>query len=231
MDRLKAMPLLAHFSLEAYVTWPRFSYIYGWVGCKQEQEEKKQRPGNGGGQCGPLVTNNVADEIAGVYDDCFRGIYGYCVRRLYSKDQAEDAASAVFLRLVEEYGVLRHKSSKGLRNWLYGTANNVIARYFRDARRHREIVAAVTRERQALSFQGVGGDDRLDWPVLYEAIARLEGRHQEMVVLRYFQGLETSAIAKILGMRHVTVRVGLSRAVKKLQSELERRFGVLHEEG
>jgi RNA polymerase sigma factor (sigma-70 family) len=168
------------------------------------------------------------DEIVELYRSSVREIFGYSVRRLFTKHLAEDATSAVFLRLVEQYSALRHKGRPEIRNWLYGTASNVIAAYLLDAKRQKEIAENLARERQREVAVGREGEDRLDWPVLYEAIGRLKRRQQEVVVLRYFQGLETSAIAEALGMRHVAVRVLLWRAVKRLRQELEKPFGEPH---
>ncbi len=158
-------------------------------------------------------------EITGHYRRHYGRIYRYCVYRLYSRDVAEDAAAEVFLRLVDEYERVKERDAMGIRNWLYGTASNVAAKYLRDARRRREIAEAVSR-RTNRSEEGAGDDDRVDWPSLYEAIGRLGGKDQELITLRYFEGLATQEIAELVGIRHVTVRVRLSRAVGKLKREL-----------
>ena len=174
------------------------------------------------------MSNDSMDGIVGVYENSFREIFSYCAYRLFSKHLAEDATSAVFLRLVEQYPTLRGENKRKIRNWLYGTASNVVARYLRDAKRRRDILTELARERQSRLAAGSDGDGRLDWPVLYEAIGKLKRRQQEILVLRYFQGLQTSAIAEALGMKDVTVRVQLSRAVKRLGLELEIPFGERH---
>ncbi|KKL21561.1 hypothetical protein LCGC14_2444210, partial [marine sediment metagenome] len=87
------------------------------------------------------MSDEIGHEILEVYGNSFREIYGYCAYRLFSRQLAEDAASAVFLRLVEQYPTLRGRSQQEIRNWLYGTASNVVARYLRDARRRKEIAA------------------------------------------------------------------------------------------
>lgn len=171
------------------------------------------------------LVRNCRNEIVELYRAYIGEIFAYCVRRLASKQLAEDATSAVFLRLVEQYPVLKHKGRKRIRSWLYGTASNVIARFLRDASRCRDIAAELGRRRRSRFADDPEEHGHLDWPILYEAIGRLKRRHQEILVLRYFQGLETSAIAAALGMKHVTVRVQLSRAVKRLRRELEAAFG------
>jgi RNA polymerase sigma factor (sigma-70 family) len=159
------------------------------------------------------------EEILAVYAAHVREIYAFCLRRLASVQLAEDATSAVFLRLVQEYETIGDRGKQGIRYWLYGTARNAVAKHIRDAGRHREVVAELTRLKEADQSNGVRGDP-LDWPVLYEAIGKLKWEQQDIVVLRYFQNLTTAEIAAVLDMKHVTVRVHLSRAVKRLKQEL-----------
>ncbi len=171
------------------------------------------------------MSESTAAEIVEVYERSFREVFRYCAYRLFSKQLAEDAASAVFLRLVEQYPTLRSKDDQEIRKWLYGTASNVVARCLRDAKRRRTIVDTLARERQSRLSAGPNDDGHLDWPVLYEAMDKLNQRQQDVLVLRYFQGLNAPAIGAILGMKPVTVRVQLSRAAKRLKRELDTRFG------
>jgi len=174
---------------------------------------------------GPIVPFDTGREIADIYGRCFRGVYGYCAYRLYTRSLAEDATSTVFLKLVEKYPALRSKTQREIRNWLYGTASNVVASYLRDAARREKIAAALSRDRANLSAQDPRKGNRFDWPVLYEAMRQLTPEVQAIVALRYFEGLTTSEIAESLGLKHVTVRVRLSRAIKSLRERLERRLG------
>ena len=176
------------------------------------------------------MLNVAAAEIEEIYESSFTEIYRYCAYRLFSAELAEDAAAAVFLRLVEKYAALRGRERREVRAWLYGTASNVAARHLRDARRRRRIAAELARERDRLRARPED-NGRLDWPVLYEAMHGLKRKDQDVIVLRYFQGLQTSEIAEALGVKHTTVRVRLSRAVKKLKDALGPRFGEYDESG
>jgi len=170
------------------------------------------------------VQNDIRGEIEDLYRTFFKAIFGYCAYRLFEKNLAEDATSSVFLRFAEEYPKLRGRSKTDIRNWLYGTASNVVARYLADAHREIAVLSGLVRKQEGIFAQPFEDSEILDWPVLYEAMRRLKPRDQEIIALRYFQGFETSVIAKMTGTRHVAVRVRLSRAVKKLRQELEEPF-------
>lgn len=184
------------------------------------------QPRGGRGAIGPNVSSEIEKELVDVYRSFLGRIYAYCARRLYRSDLAEDAASACFLRFVEQYDTLRGKSYIELRNWLYGTASNAVAKILRDERRLRLIQADVARD-IAVAFPS--RDAMLDWPAVYQAIGKLSDREREVLILRFYEDLETLAISKILGIRHVTVRVRLSRAIKKIRRHLGRSIDGLQE--
>ena len=162
--------------------------------------------------------------IERIYATSVKRIYGYCLRRLFRQDLAEDAASVVFVRLVERYREIQHRSERETLGWLYGTASNVVAGVLRDERRALEIQQTLARELEK-KVARPSADEHPAWPAVFMAIGRLRQRQQDMLVLRFFQGLETSEIAAALGLKHSTVRVDLSRAVKALRQDLENACG------
>lgn len=166
---------------------------------------------------GSDVPNNCSEDITRLYESYFRAIYSYCTYRLFTAGYAEDATSEVFLKLVERYPDFRNKTELEIKNWLYGTASNVVAAYLRDSRRRQKIAADLQTE--AVRVQN-DDESTMNWPVLYKAISRLKQRDQDIVIMRYFQGLELAAVAEIVGVRYGTVRTRLSRAIRKLRQEL-----------
>jgi RNA polymerase sigma factor (sigma-70 family) len=171
------------------------------------------------------VDRVARDEIVALYDAFFEEVYAYCAFRLYSKDLAEDATAAVFLRLVEKYEELNDRCRAGVRSWLYGTASNVVAKHLRDVRRRREIVTRLARERELCHSERPAAWGRSDWPVVHEAICRLSRPDQDIITMRYFGGLDSAAIAQALGIARITARVRLSRAIKGLRKQLGKAYG------
>ena len=162
---------------------------------------------------------NSEDDIVELHRSFYGRIFGYCVYRLFRKDLAEDATAEVFLQLVKDYDRLSGTDAVSIRNWLFGTASNVAAKYLRDAKHRREITDAVRRAVDAGPGRA-SGSDKLDWPLLYEAIGRLNMRDQNVVTLRCFEGLEPREIAQALNLPQVTVRVRLCRAIRRLRKDI-----------
>lgn len=52
---------------------------------------------------------------------------------------------------------------------------------------------------------------------LKEALAKLKPGHQDVVTLRFYEGLNSEQIGEILEMKPATVRSQLARALKKIK--------------
>jgi RNA polymerase sigma-70 factor (ECF subfamily) len=149
-------------------------------------------------------------------------VYAYCACRLYRPELAEDATSQVFVEMVECFGDFADKDDAQTCLWLYRRAASVVSNYIRTRQRRAEILKAVARERAAMPDGWIGA--HLDWPLLYKAILNLKADQQHVVVLRYFEGMTTSDIARILQIKLGTARVLLLRATRKLRKQLEQRL-------
>jgi RNA polymerase sigma factor (sigma-70 family) len=168
------------------------------------------------------MADDLEAEVMSLFHDLGGQVFGYCMHRLSRRDLAEEAVSQVFLLLVERYPSLRQRGRDGIRNWLFGTASNVVAGCIRDERRQRKIAEALAaRTVEAHDGSAIG---RLDWPILHKALRELSVKDQEVLTLRYFTGLTTRHIAEALGITHVGARVRLSRAIDRLREKVGKAF-------
>ena len=168
-------------------------------------------------------------ELESIHSRYYPEIYRYCAYKLFSRDLAEDAASAVFVKLVEKYQALRSKGDQEIRSWLYGTASNVAASFLRDTRRQRGIVSELSKQEDNFSHNNRGeqqnqSDATLDWPVVYQSLNELKPKQREIVYLRFLSGMDIASIANVLGIKRGAVRVRLSRAIKGLGDKLRGNF-------
>lgn len=163
--------------------------------------------------------------IERVHDRFYDRLYRHCVHRLYHRETAEDIVSTAFVALAQNIGKLDGAGEEGLGRWLFRVANNAINSHFRQSKRRGEILANFGKERAGGPGVLAGGSERLDWPVVHAAVARLKPDQQNVVVLRFFEGLGLEEIALLTGKRPGTVRVILSRAMRKLSGCLEHLLG------
>ncbi|MFV2068399.1 MAG: RNA polymerase sigma factor [Pirellulales bacterium] len=97
--------------------------------------------------------------------------------------------------------------------------------YLRKSRRRQALLEKAVHRKAIAAEESIGPDkdayDRLDWPVVYEAMLQLKPREQSLLALRYFEGVSHEEIARTLELRPGTVRVAIGRALTKLRHLLE----------
>jgi len=141
-------------------------------------------------------------------------VYRYIYFRLGDQHVAEDLAADVFVKALAGIKTYSWRGTP-LLAWLYRIAHNVTADYRSSAAR-----------RAAHSAGDLGGDlpERTD--VLGElvarrdmlaAIRRLTDDQQQVILLRFYQGLSNAEVAAIIGKPEGAVKALQSRALKSLR--------------
>ena len=146
-------------------------------------------------------------------------IYRYCARRLPERGTAEDVTSQVFLKMLKNFDSFTGDET-GFRCWLFRIACNEVNSFYRRSARHSK---AMDKLRQQPHQQDTAADESSDpenqekIEFLKTAIGQLKSDHQNILTLRYFQGLNSEQIGEVLRMNPATVRSQLSRSLKKLK--------------
>jgi len=153
------------------------------------------------------------------YDEIFR----YCARRLPCRQTAEDVTSTVFLKMIDCFCTFRGDDD-AFRVWLYRIAGNEVNSYFRKAGRQARLLDALGNLPSPTpeSDPGREDDNHIQIARLHRAMAQLKPAYREIVALRYLQGFNSEEIGKITGLKSVTVRSKLARALRLLKKEFRR---------
>jgi RNA polymerase sigma-70 factor (ECF subfamily) len=146
-------------------------------------------------------------------------IYRHCARRLPDRGTAEDVTSQVFLKMVKNFDSFTG-DEVGFRCWLFRIACNEINSYYRTSARHSKAMDKLQQEAQpqeADTDKTVDPENQEKIDFLKTAIGQLQSDHQDILTLRFFQGLNSEQIGEVLHMNPATVRSQLSRSLKKLK--------------
>lgn len=137
-------------------------------------------------------------------------IYRYCYFRLRSRETAEDVTQETFLRYLEHRQY--HSSGKTLQ-CLYTIAHNLCTDHFRKRQTVElpEEIPDTFPEEQLLSGMAVR-----------RALAAFPEETQELLLLRYSNGVPISTLAKLTGLSRFAVRRRLLAASAKLKTALEK---------
>jgi len=143
------------------------------------------------------------------------------ISRFADASQAEDIAQESFMRAYTHLPTLRDPSR--FAGWLSRIVIQQSVDQARAARKQAQSAAPAVLESGAPTgwrAEEHPGLSAAQSRLVCEAIRRLPEKFRTVIILRFISGLSTEQIARQLGKRHVTVRVWLHRAYRKLRDEL-----------
>lgn len=144
-------------------------------------------------------------------------IYNYALCRVANEADAADLCQDIFLAALKGRRALQDPSK--LRSWLFAIAHRKVAAYHyrRQMRQQKERVAALSAE----SGESAGPPEELECAeraALVQAQLRgLPGELQEVLVLRYFQGLSQAEVSAVLGRPRTTVQSQIKKGLARLR--------------
>lgn len=156
-----------------------------------------------------------AAALGEIYDRYSVKIYNYIYHRLGDAHLAEDLTADVFVKMLEAI-----RSSVPWRisfsGWLYRIAHNVVIDYLR---RHREEMESYLDERLIAAGESptIALERKLMRQQLRAAISRLNEDYQQVIILKFVEGLSNAEVAQILGRSEGAVKSLQHRALTSLR--------------
>ena len=168
---------------------------------------------------GRLITEAQNDPaaFARLYRRHYDPVFRYCVHRLFERQAAEDVTSAVFLKVVENFGRFKG-TERDFRNWLYKIATNAVNNHLRKAGRRNDLLKAACEQAHDCQIAIDISAEKL--ALLRQAMFGLRPRYQTIITLRFFEDLKLTEIAGVLASSPGTVRSQLARALAKLRKKM-----------
>src|SRR2546421_1036371 len=159
---------------------------------------------------------------AELYEQYSSRIFGYCLRRLPSREEAEDAVQHTFMNAFR--GLQRGVVPRSESAWLFKIAENVCRERQRSAwRRSRLELVQDPDDMASLAAAPVRSHDELAG--IADALAELPPNQQRAILLREWQGLSYKEIAEQLALSEGAVETLLFRARRSLARKLDRSRG------
>jgi RNA polymerase sigma-70 factor (ECF subfamily) len=145
-----------------------------------------------------------------IYDRHFHRIYAYVVRRTWSRAEAEDVTSAVFVRALANIHSFEWRGWP-FSAWLYRIAANELSD--RRARSAREQAEPAPMAEEIT-------DDVEQRVLLYELVERLPDAQRRVVELRFGEDKTIEDVATVLGKSAGAVKQLQRRALEALRAAL-----------
>ena len=157
-----------------------------------------------------------------LYERHLDRVYRYVFYRVGSPVEAEDLTEQVFLKAWE---AISRYDDRGLpfTAWLYRMAHNLVIDYYRT--RRPDVALDEAQDRAAQDDPAAETEANLEAAEVWAAIGDLNPEQQQVLVLRFIEGLGHDQVATILGKTEGATRVLQHRALAALARALERRQG------
>ena len=155
-----------------------------------------------------------AESFARLYDGYVERVYRYVFFRVSDDEMAEDITSQVFLKAWENLDRYRFSSSPFLA-WLYTIARNQVIDHYRPRKQTVSIdeVVSLPANDDAVVEQV---QFRFDIQAMRDGLQFLTEEQQQVLILRFIAGLETSEISRQMGKAEGAIRALQMRALQAL---------------
>ncbi|MFQ5875513.1 MAG: RNA polymerase sigma factor, partial [Dehalococcoidia bacterium] len=161
------------------------------------------------------ATRGDGDAFTRLYDIYVERVYRHISYRVKVVADVEDLTQEVFMRAWRS--IRRYKPGKRpFLAWLYTIAHNLVIDYYR--KRAREPLVTLEESPQATSgHEDTNIESFIDLDVVRRMLARLPADQQQVLMLRFVEGLDYTDVAAALGKSQGAVRVIQFRALRRLR--------------
>jgi RNA polymerase sigma-70 factor (ECF subfamily) len=158
-----------------------------------------------------------AEAFGEIYLFYYKKIYRYCSFNVTSNELAKDIAQETFLKAWRSLPRFSLKNGGTIQAFLFKIARNLI---IDNARKKKPI--------QLEAYHEIESSENVEENILRQqhqtsvhvALAKLQDEEKQIVLLRYFEDMQTKEIASVLGIAEGALRVRMHRVLKKLKDLL-----------
>ena len=156
--------------------------------------------------------------LGGIYDEYHPQLYGYIYRRVGDVEIARDLTADVFRRFLQA-AANGNGPSENLRAWLYSVAHNIVIDHYR---RRQKMPGHPLEESLLVADDdpGQAAERRQQNEKVRAAIGRLTPDQQQIIGLKFLEGLSNQEVATISGKTVGAVKALQHRALASLRRYL-----------
>ncbi|MBI9046190.1 MAG: sigma-70 family RNA polymerase sigma factor [Anaerolineaceae bacterium] len=162
------------------------------------------------------------ESFSAIYEEFVERIYNYIYYRVGNSFDAEDLTAKVFHRALTNIGKYKNRGVP-FSAWLYRIAHNLVANWYRDNSRRKEVPIE---DHMNLQQQSNLPEQELvhnqDNEKLLFVIRKLPPKRQQLLILKYVERMSNAEIAMIMGRSEGAIKSLYHRTLVLLRKELNR---------
>ncbi len=163
-------------------------------------------------------TRSTKVALASLYEEYYDRIVRYIFVRISDQSEAENLGGEVFLKAWQSLDSYRGRP-KQMVAWLFKIAHNLLVDYLRKVSRRKEISLDKVEIPDKLNIEEQV-EKKLEIERLSQALKQVTPAQREVIGLRFFAGLSSAEVGKILGKSSGAVREMQRAAVETLRQEM-----------
>ena len=164
-----------------------------------------------------VVAQKNPDAFAKLYDFYIEPIYRFVFFKLSNREDAEDITSEVFLKTWDYLIADSGREVNSFRQLIYTVARNKVIDVYRERARRLECSLEIVKEISAPGSPADALHQEQKMGQLLANLKKLKVEYQEVIQLRYREGLSVKDIAAILNKKTTNIRIIIFRAKNKLK--------------
>ena len=151
-------------------------------------------------------------DITLIYMEYHERVMGYIHARLRSQADAEDVCQDVFEKVYMKLDSFDSEKAS-ISTWIYSITRNSVIDFYRRSHPHEDLDENMARD-DAVE-DSLLNDETLE--ELAEALERLPAQLREIVVLRYYDGIPLTEIAKKMNLSYGAIKLRHAKALELLR--------------
>jgi RNA polymerase sigma-70 factor (ECF subfamily) len=163
--------------------------------------------------------NGDSECFGKLYDHYLPKIYRFVLIKVNNREITEDLVHEVFMSAWQSIGRYRHKGFP-FSSWLYQIARNQVIDHYRVKKNHANLDEIDEEKIKVDNALGEKLDNLFSWEKVQGAIKRLSHDQQDVLIMRFVEGLSHREIAASMKKSEGAVRIIQHRAINELKSIL-----------
>lgn len=168
-----------------------------------------------------------------LFDEYYRPIFGYILKRTANVDLAQDLTSETFFKALKNFHQFKWREENSFSSWLFKIATNEINMHFR---KNRNIIS-LNDENSNLSERIPAPEESLpdseiisaqrelskkqEFLKVHKELKKLKTEYQTVITLKYLEKKKIEQISQVLEKPEGTIKSWIHRGLKELREQLK----------
>lgn len=154
-----------------------------------------------------------------LYEAHFAVIFRFVYQRLGGKEEiAGDLTQQTFFQAMTKIHQYEDRGG-AFRSWLFRIAQNEVNQFFRKEKRNTEVEIQATMLVDLMDEATIKHEQEADFERIVSYVNDLESEQQNLIELRFFQGLSFKEIAEIYHLTEANTKMRVYRILEKLKTK------------